>query len=164
MRKFTDLKDREWTIDLTVLSVRDVYTATDVLLTGLWADDGKLMAELSTNVLKLVDVLYVLCRKQAETAGVSEDEFAESLGGDSLGEAGEALVRATADFFTSPEQRAALHLAMDKMKEAGTAATTMATKIVGEADANQLAKSFLDSAMNSLESPASTPTPESSAS
>jgi hypothetical protein len=53
------------------------------------------------NLLLLVRVLWVLCEQQAEGRKVTPEEFGKALRGDSLEEAGQALMGDIADFFPS---------------------------------------------------------------
>lgn len=160
MRSFTDTTGRSWNLTVTVLTVKRVREATDVLLTALFDDKCTLLAELSGDLIKLVDVLWVVCEGQAKEAGITPEQFAEGLGGDSLGQAGEALVRATADFFTSPEQRRALHKLLDTMTETARQFTEKTAAMVDELDPSQLAENCLDFVTSGQAKPASTPIPE----
>lgn len=157
MREFKDNAENTWKLAVSVGSVNRVREATGVLLTALFDDNCKLLGELSGDVVKLVAVLFCLCQKQAEAAGVTAEDFADALYGDALGAAGEALVRVTADFFTSPEQRSAIHAAIDKMEAIGKQVTAEATALVTSLDVSQLAKSYLDSVTNTPASSESTP-------
>lgn len=156
MREFKDSAGRKWELVITVGAVGRVQQETGVLLTALFDDGCKVLGELSADVVKLVSAIYCLCRKQAEAACVSAEEFADALGGDTLGAAGEALVRATADFFTSPEQRATAHAMLDKLQEVGQQVTSQATTIVVAVDVAQLVKNYLGSVTNTPASLAST--------
>ena len=157
MREFKDNSDRTWKLAVSVGAVGRVREATEVLLPALFDDNCKLLAELSADVVKLVTVIFCLCEKQAEAAGVSPEDFADALWGDALGAAGEALLRATADFFTSPEQRAAAHTALDTLREVGKQVTLGTTEMVRNLDVSQLAKNYLGSATNTPASSALTP-------
>lgn len=157
MREFTDNNGRTWQISVTVGAVGRVRDATGILIPSLFDDNCRPLAELSADVIQLVNVIFCLCRKQAESSGVSADDFADALGGDALGAAGEAVVRATADFFTSPEQREAAHKALDKMGEIARQWATKATEMVSELNATQVARNYLDCATNTPASSESTP-------
>ena len=174
MRGFKDQQGRTWSISVNLRSVKNVREQCDILLTALFDDGAKLLQELSHDYVKIAEVLWILCEGQAadkkwsktvdgksqEKVGVTPDEFGESLGGDSLGEAVEALVRATADFFTSPEQRRVLNKTIDMMMSTGVHAVMMVETMVDEQNPESLAQNFMDSATNGQESPASTQTTE----
>lgn len=155
-RKFTDTSGRTWNIHITVPLVSQVHRETGVLLTGLFANNLELLGQISTDLEKLVQVLWVVCERQAELRGVGPEQFAESLGGDAIGDAQEALVRATADFFTSPEQRAAANAMLDKINETASKYTKATESKIQTLDANQLAENCLNFAMSGQASREST--------
>ena len=66
---------------------------------------------------QLVDVLYLLCEKQCKKIGMSDVEFGESLCGDSLEHAWEALERAYLAFCPS-RRRKIVKLALAKIHQA----------------------------------------------
>jgi hypothetical protein len=168
MRSFTDTKGREWSVDITVAAVRRVRDATSILLTSMYENRCSLMEKLASDVVLLVDVLWATCKPQAAEAGITAEQFAEAMGGNSLASATEALVRATADFFSSQEQRDAFQGINNAILDTSKATMQQASKIVTEAmeqvDPSQLATSFLGSVMNGQELPESTRTPELSVS
>lgn len=161
MRSFCDTAGREWKLDITVGAVKRVREQTKVLLPSLFDDQFAPLAELSADCVKLVEVLWAAIEPQAVEKSVTPDQFAEAMGGDSLRLATEALVRATADFFTSPEQRTVLHKSLDLILatagEFAIQATTKATEILSNLDPAELASNCLDFAMSGQASPASTP-------
>lgn len=158
MRSFQDSLGRTWNLTVSVGSIRRVRESTDILLTELFDHRNKVLTDLSADVVKVVDVLWSLCRGQNE--GVDADGFAEGLGGDALGEAWEALVRATADFFTSQEERKAIHLMIDKANQATATTNANLLKAAEEMSASQLVEKYSGSATNGQANAASTPTRE----
>lgn len=105
MSQFTDSKGRAWTIKLDAPLIREVKQLFDVNL----ADTRAAWIErLDADFLLLVDVLWVLCRPQANqlAPSVSDREFGEALVGDPIEYAAKALKEAYIDFF--PKQRRAL--------------------------------------------------------
>lgn len=161
MREFTDNAGRNWKLDINVGAVKRVRESTRIVLPALFDDSFKGLAELAADYIELVDVLWAACQPQAALAGVSAEQFAEGMGGDSLGKATEALARAVADFFTSPEQRQALHKALDLILETAgkmqTLTTQAATTTMENLDTDQLAQSCLDFVTSGQARPASIP-------
>lgn len=149
MRSFTDTQGREWNLSITVRTVKDVREATGILITELYDDGSALLAKLSRDVVLLVDILWVVCRKQADAIGITDEEFGESLGGDALGNAAEAFARAMTDFFSSPEQRKALHLMLDKMFETAQKVAQRAETELTKVDTDSLVQTYIDSALSS---------------
>ena len=164
MRTFTDTAGREWQLNITVGAVKRVREATDVLLPSLFDDDLTPLGEFVADYIKVVDVLWAVCKPQADAIDINAEQFAESLGNDSLGKATEALVRATIDFFTSPEQRTSLHQTIDKVlattNQVQILAGAKVTEMLTELDPAQLAQSCLDFATSGQASRELTPTLE----
>ena len=72
------------------------------MLTKLFDDNCEELARIDSDVVLLARVLWSLV--QPQVGEMTANEFMEGLGGDALGQAVEALVRAVADFFTNPER------------------------------------------------------------
>jgi hypothetical protein len=155
MRSFVDLKGREWRLAITVADVERVRQDIDVLLTKLFDDNCEELARIDSDVVLLARVLWSLVQPQA--VEMTANEFMEGLGGDALGQAVEALVRAVADFFTNPERRQAAHALLDKAMESQTAMATAATEAIQSLDTSALVKSYLGFVSSSPELPVSTP-------
>jgi len=81
---------------------------------------------------KLVDVLYLLCEKQCKEIGMSDEEFGETLCGDSLEHAWDALERAYLSFCPSRRRKivkatlARIHQAIEELESSTLSA--LATK------------------------------------
>jgi len=101
MSRFKDNKNRAWSIDVTVDTVKRVRSLCDVDLLG--AVDGKLLEQFVTDPILLCDVIFAVCKPQADTEGVSSDDFGAGLAGDALDEATRALLEGLVDFF--PKRR-----------------------------------------------------------
>lgn len=164
MRTFRDTQNREWKLDLNVFLLKKVREETGKVLTGIADNNCELLIQLHEDCELLVNVLWCLCESQAKALGVVDDEqsqatekFAMSLGGDSLGDAAEALVGAVTDFFSSQEQRKALTALMEKAKKAQTILGEALLKKIEAINPNSLAETITDSALNSPQSPESTP-------
>ena len=114
MSTWKDSQGREWNCTLDVLKLKKVKESLGINLMDCVA--GNLLEELSTDVVKLVDVLYVLHQDQCEKRKLTDEDFAKGLFGDHLEEATAAFVDAIVDFCPS-RQRQLLTLAMKKAKQ-----------------------------------------------
>ena len=113
MQDFRDNKNRTWDI---VLNVSQIKRLRDKLKLDLLADDNGLsFSQLYTDPILLCNVLFVLCEKQAEERSVSDEDFGESLAGESIAKATEAFLTELADFFPNKKQSALLKSAVQKM-------------------------------------------------
>jgi hypothetical protein len=99
MPKFVDREQRSWEISINVASMKRVKDATGVNLGLLLTDNMKPLADLMQDPIALVDVMYVLCKPDADKRSVSDVEFGESLAGESFEHACDAFMEALIDFF-----------------------------------------------------------------
>jgi hypothetical protein len=107
MPSFKTADGREWLIRLDAPKIREVRTELEIDLGAL--DFSKIAQALANDPVLLVDVLWVLCREQAQTVyHIESRAFGESLVGDALDDAAEAIIKARADF--SPARMKALIL------------------------------------------------------
>ena len=103
MASFTDLNGQKWLVSLNVHSIKQVKELLDV---DLLSDQvHETLACLMDDIVKTIDILYVVCKEQADKAGIDDESFGKNLGGDSLHEAVESLVTALVDFFPNPQRR-----------------------------------------------------------
>lgn len=114
MRQFKDENGKPWTLTVNVGTVKRVKGLAKVDLLDL--KDGNLFTELSSDPVKLGDVLWVLCEEEAKASNVSELQFAAALAGDALEAATNALLEEIVDFFPRP-QREVLRKALAKGRE-----------------------------------------------
>ncbi len=111
MQTFRDNAGRSWLVAIDVAAIKRVRALlTYDLLTVL---DGKGAAPLTSDPVVLVDVLYVLCKPEADRLGVSDEEFGRALGGDALREATDAFVEALIAFCPNPRDRTRMKRGFD---------------------------------------------------
>lgn len=114
MSNWKDAQGREWCCSIDVLKLKKVKESLGINLMDCVA--GNLLEELSTDIVKLVDVLYVLHQDQCESRKLTDEDFAKGLFGDALEDATKAFVDAIVDFCPA-RQRKLLTLAMEKAKK-----------------------------------------------
>jgi hypothetical protein len=124
MATFKDKNGIDWTIDLDTPKIRAVRAATcdvegcrhrpkrdkECEAVDLSDEDGGAYELLSEDPGLLVDVIFMLCRDQAQARGMTDVQFGESLVGDAFDAAARALVEAGAAFFPSSKRRLLLAL------------------------------------------------------
>jgi len=116
MRPFKDAKGRTWELEINVWLVRRVRDYLGLNLYNLVDSQARPLGELLNDPARLVDVLFLLCRDQADTLNVTDEAFGRSFSGDSLEDAADAFVAALLDFFPSRQGRATLQKVIDKSK------------------------------------------------
>ena len=111
MKTFKDSTGREWRVEVNVTAVKRVRDLLGVDL--LTAGDGKLFQELARDPVLLTDVVYALCKPQADKANVTDEEYGRGMGGEAIDNAVCALMPELVNFFPNP-RRAILQKALDK--------------------------------------------------
>jgi hypothetical protein len=110
MQKFKDIHGRDWTVNVTVSTVKRVKAQLDIdMLNNI--DE---FIKLTKDIMSLCDILYVVCWDEAEQRGITDEQFAASLGGPVLREAESALSEAYIAFFPDPKVAANLRVANEK--------------------------------------------------
>ena len=99
MHTFTDAIGRTWSVAINVDTVRRVKALASVNLMDVV--EGQLVARLQTDPVLLCDVLYAVCKPQADAQNVTDEDFGRSMAGDAIEAATEALLEDLTDFFPS---------------------------------------------------------------
>lgn len=157
MHSFKDTAGRAWTISIHVTAVRrcralvdvDLYKLVDAKFEGL----GKLLSD----PCSLVDVLYVLCKDEADKLGVSDEDFGRGLGGDSLELASNAFLEELIDFFPDARIRAGIKRVIEKGRDLGDRIAKLSMMKLDALDLDAEARRLIDSSGNSQEPSGSTP-------
>jgi hypothetical protein len=123
MKTFSDNTDREWTVAINVDVVKRVRSLLDVDL--LAATDGTLIERLVSDPILLCDVLYVVCKPQADEQGVTDEAFGRAMGGEAIDDGTTALLEELVDFFPQAKRRV-LAKALVKLRRLESKAATMA--------------------------------------
>jgi hypothetical protein len=152
MHVFTDATGRNWTITINVAALKRVKAFVGVNLLELIDNNLEGLSALLRDVVKLVDVIYVLCKDQADALGVSDEDFGRALGGDSLEQAVDAFIQELADFFPNRRAREALKAMLHKGKMIADKAMEEALAKINEIDVESQVRKLIDSSGNALES------------
>jgi hypothetical protein len=102
MKMFRDKNSREWKIEINIGAVKRVrdLLKLDLLESG---QENKIPAltQLGTDIVALIDTIFVIVKPQADQAGISDEQFAEAIGGQAGFDATNAFYEELADFFQS---------------------------------------------------------------
>lgn len=105
MHTFTDNSGRQWDVAVDVTTLRRIHDLLGVDLGAMtW---GALVERLGDPVF-LVDLIYVVCKPQADEMRVSDEGFGRGLGGDAVDRATQALLQAFTGFFPAAKRRVLL--------------------------------------------------------
>jgi len=160
MKTFTDNAGRTWTVTVNVDAIRRVRSLLSVDL--LSVADGKLLERLVADPVLLCDVIYAVCRPEADTKQVSDEDFGRAMAGDAIDLATTALLEELVAFFPLAKRRL-LAKALSKLKTLEARALEVAQQRLDSPELETrlaAALSELGSSSGSLPgSPASTPGP-----
>ena len=119
---------KEWLVAVDGPKIRRIREACGI---DLGARDCSQFDRLTNDPLLAQDVLWQLCRKDAEAAGLDCDQFQGLLSGDVGEAAGNALIEAVIDFFPS-QQRKLLRDMLTKNRAVQEAATEAASTRISD--------------------------------
>ena len=122
MARFSDTNGRPWDVRIDINAIRRVRAAFGLDLAKILASPDSLAA-LYGDIVQLVDVIYTICKPQADASGVSDIQFGEGLAGDVLGMAIEAFEQAAIDFLPESRRRTLLRQILDSGKAVQAQAT-----------------------------------------
>ena len=163
MQRFVDNAGRTWVIQINVAAVKRVRGLLDVDLYKLVDDRFAGLKDLLSDPVALVDVIYVLCKSQADDAGISDEQFGEGFSGDTLNTASQAFLAELIDFFPDPRVRAGIRKVIDLSQEmSGHLMETTEAKL-SQVDPAALARKLIASFGTAPESSELTPDPSRSA-
>ncbi|MCE9530350.1 MAG: hypothetical protein K8T89_04345 [Planctomycetes bacterium] len=127
MHSFRDNAGRTWIIAINVTMIKRVRGLVGVDLYQLIDDGFKPMGALISDPVKLADVLYCLCKDEADTKQITDEDFGRSLYGDAITLAADAFVEELIDFFPEARTRASL-------RKVVTAGRTVRERILDHAE------------------------------
>jgi regulator of extracellular matrix RemA (YlzA/DUF370 family) len=154
MHSFVDNANRTWELTINVAMVKRVRALVEVDLYGLVDEGFKSLSALIADPVQLADVLFCLCKEQAEKAGVTDEDFGRALAGDAIARAADAFVEELIDFFPDARARAGLRKAINAGRQVRDKVLTHAETLLKAIDPETEAKKWIDS---SGSSPASSP-------
>lgn len=122
---FSDSAGRAWTVSITVGTVTRLREMMGLDL--MEAIEGDLVPKLMHDPVLLCNALFCVCKPEADARGVTDVQFGESMGGDSLAHGEEALLEAIR-FFSHPSRRELFGKMVAKTRQLRTQAAEMSTK------------------------------------
>ena len=160
MKTFKDNADRTWTVTVNVDAIKRVRSLLNIDL--MEAVEGKLIERLIGDPVLLCDVIYCVCKEDADAKGITDEEFGRSMAGDAIELATTALLEELVDFFPQGK-RQLLRKALAKLE---TLQETMLAVVSERLDSPELDAQLLaelrklgDSSGASPASSESTPVP-----
>lgn len=97
MKTFKDNADRTWTVTVNVDAIKRVRSLLSIDL--MEAVEGKLIERLIGDPVLLCDVIYCVCKEDADAKGIKDEDFGRAMAGDAIELATTALLEELVDFF-----------------------------------------------------------------
>ena len=119
MKTFVDNAGRTWTVAINVDAIKRVRDMADVNL--LEVIEGKLLERLIGDPVLLCDVIYSVCKPEADAKTITDVDFGRAMAGDAIDGATTALLEELVDFFPQGRRRV-LAKALAKLRKFETAA------------------------------------------
>lgn len=113
MKTFKDNAGRTWSVSVDVDAIRRVRTALKVNLTS--TDFASVLEQLLSDPVLLCDVLYVICKPEADRQKISDEDFGRSMAGDAIEHATAAFLEELANFTPNPRDRARVKRVLQAM-------------------------------------------------
>lgn len=111
MRSFVDRNGRSWSVVINIGAVKRVRALCELNLLELISvdengkTDSKTLDRLSGDIVLLVDVLYAVCKPEADKLGITDEQFGEAMSGDVIESASRVLLDEVVDFFPEAKRR-----------------------------------------------------------
>lgn len=163
MHSFRDNAGRVWTVTINVAAIKRVRGLVGVDLYKLIDDGFKPLGALVGDPVRLADVLYCLCKDEADAKQITDEDFGRALAGDAITLAADAFVEELVDFFPDARTRASLTKVLTAGRKVRDKLLTHAKVVIETFDVDQAASKLIASFGNSPASSASTPDPSPSA-
>jgi len=155
MKTFGDNTGRTWTITINVDAIKRVKSLLSVNL--LDAIVGKLLEQLSSDPVLLCDIIFAICKPEADAKSISDEDFGRAMAGDAIDLATTALLEELCDFFPSG-RRQLLKKALAKLRKLESMVMTANNDRLDSQELEKLLSEMIagDSAGNLPESSGST--------
>jgi len=145
MHSFVDNSQRTWEVAINVAAVKRIRGLLGIDLYSLVDDGFKSLSKLVSDPVTLADVLYCLCKDQADKQSITDEEFGRALAGDAITQAADAFVEELIDFFPDARARTSLRKAIEAGKTVRDKVLSHAEKILDSIDLETEAKKWINS-------------------
>ncbi len=133
MKTFRDNTGREWTVAVDISAARRVRDLLGLDLVGKGAPE--VFERLVADPIVLCDVLFAVCKPEADRLGVTDEDFGRAMAGDAVEHAARALLEELADFTPNVRDRerarrivAAIYALAERTRDALDAKTAEAIR------------------------------------
>ena len=145
MHSFVDNSRRTWEVAINVAAVKRIRGLLGIDLYALVDDGFKSLSKLVADPVSLADVLYCLCKDQADKQSISDEDFGRALSGDVITQAADAFVEELIDFFPDARARASLRKAIEAGKAVRDKVISHTEKILDSINPETEAQKWINS-------------------
>lgn len=146
MKAFKDNADRSWTVAINVAAIKRVRDLAGVDLMEVL--DGSLIEKLIRDPILLCDVVYAVCKPEADERGISDEEFGHAMAGDAIEHATTALLEDLVSFCPSPRDRKNLGRVLEATQRVMDKARDMVESKLDSGELEKVAEEALTNARN----------------
>ncbi len=167
MRSFKDNQGRQWSVEINVTAIKRVRGLTGEDL--MQVIEGTLIEKLIRDPVLLCDVVYAICKPEADARNVSDEDFGKAMAGDAIEAATTAVLEELVGFCPSPRDRANLGRVLQATRKVMDRARDLVEKKLDSGEMDRLADRLLaeaspgatvgSSSISAPASSASTPAP-----
>ncbi len=147
MKTFKDEKGRDWSVHITVDSIKRVRSKLDVDLMQLV--EPEFASKLLGDVINLVNIIYIVCKPEADERSISDEDFGRALAGESLDQAIDAFLNSLTEFFPLAKRRF-LMKALEKSREVEARTLETITKLLDDPRLEAKIRAELENVGNSF--------------
>ena len=152
MKTFNDNAGRTWTVAINVDAIKRVKGLLGVNL--LEIVEGTLIEKLLRDPVLLCDVIYAVCKPQADEQSITDEDFGRAMAGDAIEHATRALLEELVDFSPSPRDRANLKRVLETTWRMMDRARDL---VEAKLNSNQLERTFEQALVTANDSSGSAP-------
>jgi hypothetical protein len=106
MKTFKDSKNVSWDISITVGTIKRIKDITGIDVFEESAKQKNIFITVSEDPILLCNILYAICKPQADERKITDEQFGESMGGDAIEVATNCFIEELIDFFPSAKRPA----------------------------------------------------------
>ena len=149
MKLFKDNASREWKVEITVATIKRVRDLLGVDL--MEVVDGDLVQRLIRDPILLCDVIYVVCKPQADEKSITDEDFGQAMAGDVIEQATTALLEELVAFSPSPKDRENLARALEATNRVMDRTRDMVKRRLDSGEVEKAADRLIETEMAKLD-------------
>ncbi len=154
MEYIHDENGRTWELKINVSQIKRVKAATKTSedpggIDLLDIANKEMLSRVLGDPILFVDILYILCKDEADSENVTDEQFGEGFGGDRIYDAAESFMSEIINFTPNPRQRMALGDLWNKIKQTDERAADLVQTEIAAIDPEAEARKSFDQSTSS---------------